>query len=180
MPEADDPMALRMDAMRRFNRFYTRRIGVLHEGLLHTTFTLTESRLLWELAHHDGLTATDLARELNLDPGYLSRLLGSFKQRGLVKPIRSKADARHLHLCLTAAGRRAFAPLDTRSRSEVGAVLERLTEPQQQQLLRAMATIENLLDDRPQPALAAERVRALMFITRFRTDLSQRLDAVQD
>ncbi len=156
MPETaapDDPLAARIEAIREFNRFYTRRIGVLHEGLLHTRFTLTESRLLWELAHRDGGTATELARELNLDPGYLSRLLSGFKQRGLVKSIRSKDDARHQHLSLSAAGRRAFAPLNTRSQADVGGLLAGLTEPRQQHLLQAMATIETLLGDAPrQPA----------------------------
>jgi DNA-binding MarR family transcriptional regulator/GNAT superfamily N-acetyltransferase len=136
----------RIDTVRRFNRFYTRRIGVLHEGLLDTSFTLTESRLLWELAHHDRLTATDLARALDLDAGYLSRLLAGFRARGLIRSARSTQDARQQHLSLTAAGRRAFAPLDQRSRTEVGALLAPLAEAQQQQLLASMAGIERLLD----------------------------------
>jgi DNA-binding MarR family transcriptional regulator/GNAT superfamily N-acetyltransferase len=144
MPETAAPPT-RVDLIRGFNRFYTRRIGVLHEGLLHTKFTLTESRLLWELAHHDGQTATALSRELDLDAGYLSRLLRSFKERGLIKATRGKHDARHQHLSLTAAGRRAFAPLDTRSQADVTALLATLTEPQQQQLVQAMARIEQLL-----------------------------------
>jgi DNA-binding MarR family transcriptional regulator/GNAT superfamily N-acetyltransferase len=138
--------AARIEAVREFNRFYTRRIGVLHEGLLDTRFTLTESRLLWELAHKGGCTATELVRELKLDPGYLSRLLSGFKQRGLIKSQRSKEDARQLCLSLSAAGRRAFAPLNTRSQTDVADLLARLAEPQQQQLLQAMATLEKLLD----------------------------------
>jgi DNA-binding MarR family transcriptional regulator/GNAT superfamily N-acetyltransferase len=141
------PDTTRIEATRRFNRFYTRRIGVLHEGLLHTKFSLTESRLLWELAHHDHLTATEFARALDLDAGYLSRLLSGFTERGLIRRTRSKEDARHQHLSLTAAGRRAFAPLDARSRAQVGGLLAELTETQQQQLLQAMATIEQLLGD---------------------------------
>ena len=137
----------RIEAVRRFNRFYTHRIGVLHEGLLDTKFTLTESRLLWELAHHERSTATELARALDLDPGYLSRLLGGFGERGLIKRTRSKEDARHQHLSLSARGRRAFEPLDTRSRAEIGALLAALTEAQQQQLLHAMADIGQLLGD---------------------------------
>jgi DNA-binding MarR family transcriptional regulator/GNAT superfamily N-acetyltransferase len=150
MPVADttEPASpARVEAVREFNRFYTRRIGVLREGLLDTRFTLTESRLLWELAHHQGLTATDLARELKLDPGYLSRLLSGFKQRGLVKSSRSPDDARQVCLSLSAAGRRAFAPLNTRSQADVADLLARLTEPQQQQLLQAMARLEKLLGD---------------------------------
>jgi len=146
MPDAI-PVPERIETIREFNRFYTRRIGVLHEGLLNTRFTLTESRLLWELAHRDDLTATQLARELELDPGYLSRLLRSFKERGLIKSKRSADDARNQHLNLSAAGRRAFAPLDERSRADVGALLAHLAETQQQQLLEAMARIEQLLGE---------------------------------
>ncbi len=137
----------RVETIREFNRFYTRRIGVLHEGLLHTKFTLTESRLLWELAHHSGKTATELSRELGLDAGYMSRLLRGLKERGLLKTTRGAADARHQHLSLTAAGRRAFAPLNTRSQAEVRALLSALTELQQQQFLQAMSQIEKLLGD---------------------------------
>ena len=146
---ADTAAAQRIESLRRFNRFYTRRIGALHEGLLHTAFSLTESRLLWELAHRGSTTAVELARELELDAGYLSRLLRGFKQRGLVKSLRSKEDGRHLLLTLSAAGRKAFAPLDERSRSEVGALLQALSEPQQQQLLASMSTVERLLGDAP-------------------------------
>ncbi|MEO8152400.1 MAG: MarR family winged helix-turn-helix transcriptional regulator, partial [Rhizobacter sp.] len=109
----------RIETVRAFNRFYTRRIGVLHEGLLDSPFTLAESRLLWELAHHDSPTATDLARALDLDAGYLSRLLRGLKERGLIKSTRSSSDVRYMHLSLTAAGRKAFAPLHTRSREQV-------------------------------------------------------------
>jgi len=147
--QTDSTQARRIEALREFNRFYTRRIGVLHEGLLHTPFSLTESRLLWELAHRGSTTAAELARELDLDAGYLSRLLRGFKQRGLLKTVRSKDDARHLLLTLTAGGRKAFAPLDERSRSEVGALLAALPEPRQQQLLQALTTAQRLLGDTP-------------------------------
>jgi len=152
MPTPASPLPDRVEWVRAFNRFYTRRIGVLHEGLLHTPFTLTESRLLWELAHRDTTTATELAHALDLDAGYLSRLLRSFKERGLVKSARSTDDGRHLHLSLTAAGRRAFAPLNTRSRHEVSTLLDTLPEPQQQQLLHALGVVTRLLDDTPQRA----------------------------
>jgi DNA-binding MarR family transcriptional regulator/GNAT superfamily N-acetyltransferase len=135
----------RIAAVRAFNRFYTRRIGVLQEGLLRTRFTLTESRLLWELAHRDATTATELGRELDLDPGYLSRLLRGFKERGLVRTARSKDDARRVHLSLTQAGRRALAPLDRRSQQEAGRLIEALSESEQQSLLQAMRTIGHLL-----------------------------------
>lgn len=135
----------RIASVREFNRFYTRRIGVLQEGLLATDFTLTESRLLWELAHHDGVTAAALARELDLDPGYLSRLLRGLKERGLVGSRRAPDDGRRWLLGLTAAGRRAFSPLNRRSQKQVGALLGTLPEPQQQRLVGAMHTIEHLL-----------------------------------
>jgi DNA-binding MarR family transcriptional regulator/predicted N-acetyltransferase YhbS len=144
-----DPIASRTAAVRRFNRFYTRRIGVLQESPAKTPFSLTESRLLWELAHRGPTTAAELARDLDLDPGYLSRLLRGFKDRKLVRVERSTSDARHLHLTLTAAGRRAFAPLDRQSEADVAALLAVLPDAQQQGLLRAMAEIETLLGERP-------------------------------
>ena len=148
-PAAD---ARRIETVRRFNRFYTRRIGVLNEGLLHSPFTLTESRLLWELAHRPegrGITARELAGLLDIDAGYLSRLLRGFKERGLVKATRSKLDGRHQLLTLTAAGRRAFTPLDKRSQQEVAALLGTLDDGRQQHLLHALGTVERLLDDAP-------------------------------
>ncbi|HWI10369.1 MAG TPA: helix-turn-helix domain-containing GNAT family N-acetyltransferase [Burkholderiaceae bacterium] len=152
-------METRIATIRRFNRFYTGRIGVLHEGLLDSSFTLTESRLLWELAHRERLTASELARTLDLDPGYLSRLLSGFKARGLIKRTRSKNDARHQHLSLTAAGKRAFAPLDARSQAEVSTLLAPLQEVQQQQLLASMTSIERLLGA-PVPRAAPFELRA--------------------
>jgi DNA-binding MarR family transcriptional regulator/GNAT superfamily N-acetyltransferase len=142
----------RIAALREFNRFYTRRIGVLREGLLDTKFTLAESRLLWELAHTGETTASALARTLDLDAGYLSRLLRSFRQRGLLKASRSSTDARQTQLSISAAGRRAFAPLDRRSQQQVAALLAPLGEAQQQQLLAAMAQIESLLGARTKSA----------------------------
>ena len=140
--------AERIAALRQFNRFYTRRIGVLREGLLDTRFSLAESRLLWELAHTGQTTATELAATLDLDAGYLSRLLRGFKERGLVKARRSASDARQTQLSITAAGRRAFAPLDRRSQAEVAALLGPLSDAQQRELLAAMARIEALLGAR--------------------------------
>ena len=132
-------------AVRRFNRFYTRHIGVLQEGLAETRFSLAESRLLWEFAHRDRTTAAELARDLGLDPGYLSRLLRGLKEGKLIKGVRSEADARHLHLSLTAAGKRAFAPLDKHSEEGVAALLAPLRESDRTTLLAAMRTIEQLL-----------------------------------
>ena len=158
---ADAPDPARIEAVRRFNRFYTRRIGVLDDGLLDSPFSLAEARLLWELAQADArLTASRLARELDLDPGYLSRLLRRLKDRGLVRAGRSKEDARVQWLSLSPAGQRAFAPLDARSREQVGALLAGLGEPRQQALLDAMALIEDALSESPREA-APITLRAL-------------------
>ncbi|HEX7682712.1 MAG TPA: bifunctional helix-turn-helix transcriptional regulator/GNAT family N-acetyltransferase [Trinickia sp.] len=138
----------RAEAVRRFNRFYTRQIGVLHEHLLGSEFSLTEVRVLYELAHRDGLTASDLCRELGLNAGYVSRIIAGFEKSGLVSKTRSAADARVAQLRLTDEGRGAFRPLNDASRREVGAMLERLAAPAQHQLIDAMAQIEALLGAR--------------------------------
>jgi DNA-binding MarR family transcriptional regulator/GNAT superfamily N-acetyltransferase len=153
MPRMETLPDSRTAAIRRFNRFYTRRIGVLHEKLADTRFSLTESRLLWELAHRGRTTAAELARDLDLDPGYLSRLLRALKEQKLIRSERSASDARHLHLSLSAAGRRAFAPLDRQSEADVAALLAALPEGEQQSLLRAMAEIELLLGERQRAAV---------------------------
>ncbi len=145
MPEPTDS---RTAAIRRFNRFYTRRTGVLHEKLADTRFSLTESRLLWELAHRGRTTAAELARDLDLDPGYLSRLLRALKDQKLITSERSASDARHLHLGLSAAGRRAFAPLDRQSEAEAAALLAGLPDAEQRRLVEAAAAIESILGER--------------------------------
>lgn len=149
MADPDSALPARIEAVRAFNRFYTRRIGVLHEGLLQSKFTLTETRLLWEFAHCESTTASALARELELDAGYLSRLLRGLRERGLIRSERSKEDARHVRLRLSAAGKRAFAPLDARSRDDVAAMLGALGEDQRRRLLQAIGTIHQLLDGTP-------------------------------
>jgi DNA-binding MarR family transcriptional regulator/N-acetylglutamate synthase-like GNAT family acetyltransferase len=146
----------RVAAVRRFNRFFTRRIGVLREGLLDTPFSLTEARVLYELAHRAAPTAAELGRALELDPGYLSRILRGFAAQGLVAREPSPGDARQRRLRLTEAGRAAFAPLDRRSEAEIGAMLAPLAAPGQARLVAAMATIERLLGgapERPSPCL---------------------------
>lgn len=135
-------------AVRRFNRFYTRQIGVLQEGLLASPFSLTEVRVLYELAHRARPTAGVLARELGLDAGYLSRILAGFRNQGLVRKARSEADGRQSVLSLTAKGKKTFAPLERRSDEEVGAMLGRLTAGGQKKLVTAMAAMEELLGDR--------------------------------
>lgn len=139
----------RVAAARRFNRFYTRTIGVLHEGAYDSPFSLTEVRVLYELAHRDQPTATELGRELGLDAGYLSRILRGFEKHGLVVKTRSPADGRQSHLALTAQGRRVFAPLNARSHDEVAALLGRLSPVAQTRVIDAMQTIERLLVARP-------------------------------
>ncbi len=132
--------------MRRFNRFFTRRIGVLREGSLHSPYSLAEARVLFEIAHRDELTASDLWRELGLDPGYLSRILGRLEQSGLIGKARSETDGRRRLLSLTPEGKDAFSLLDNRSREEVAEMLGELSEGGQRRLLGAMRTIESILD----------------------------------
>ena len=141
----------RIEAARRFNRFYTRAIGVLHEGLLGSQFSLTEVRVLFELAHAEAPTANALSAELRLDPGYLSRILGDFEKRGLVCRTPSAADRRRNLLSLTAQGKEAFAVLDERARKELRAMVDRLSDAEQGRLIEAMETIESLLGGRSGP-----------------------------
>src|SRR5919202_1976860 len=136
----------RIDAVRRFNRFFTRQIGVLREGLLHSPYSLTEARILFEIAQRDDLTASDLSRELGLDPGYLSRILGRLEEQGLIDKVRSETDGRQRLLSLTPDGKGAFSLLDERSRDEVAEMLGDLSEGDQRRLLEAMQTIESVLD----------------------------------
>ena len=135
----------RADAVRSFNRFYTRRIGVLQEKLLHGPFSLAETRVLYELAHREGPTASELSEDLGLDPAYLSRMLRAFERRGLVKRRRSALDGRSSLLALTPAGKRALSPLEERARQEISALLRNLSGRQQRTLLDSMKSIEELL-----------------------------------
>ncbi|MDB5363107.1 MAG: MarR family transcriptional regulator [Rhodospirillales bacterium] len=139
-------LAERIGAVRRFNRFYTRQIGVLREGLLASPFSLAESRVLYELAHRVDATATDLGRDLGLDAGYLSRMLRSFETQGFVERRRSPQDGRQSYLALTDAGQAAFAPLNERSSAEVAAMLAKLDLRAQVRLSGAMAEIEAILN----------------------------------
>jgi DNA-binding MarR family transcriptional regulator/GNAT superfamily N-acetyltransferase len=138
----------RIDAVRRFNRFFTRRIGVLREGLLHTPYSLTEARVLFEIANRERATASDFSRDLGLDPGYLSRILSGLERRGLIEKAPSETDARRRILSLTAEGLEAFSELDARSREEIAQLLGELSEEEQLRLLAAMGTIESVLDKR--------------------------------
>jgi DNA-binding MarR family transcriptional regulator/ribosomal protein S18 acetylase RimI-like enzyme len=138
----------RIAAVRRFSRFYTRRIGVLGERLLDSPFSLTAGRVLYELAQSSDTahpTAAVLAAKLDLDQGYLSRILRGFTERGLIAKGAHAADGRQKPLELTAKGRRAFAPLDARSRAQVEAMLSLLAPAEQERLVEAMLTVEELL-----------------------------------
>jgi DNA-binding MarR family transcriptional regulator/GNAT superfamily N-acetyltransferase len=133
-------------AVRAFNRFYTRKLGVLDQHLMRSPFSLSEARVLYELAHRDDLAAKDLGGELGLDPGYLSRILQKLDDSGLIarKPLPS--DRRQVRLSLTAKGRQAFAKLDRSSHDEVAAMLDRLGDGERAALVHAMATIEKTLE----------------------------------
>jgi DNA-binding MarR family transcriptional regulator/GNAT superfamily N-acetyltransferase len=133
--------------VRSFNRFYTRQIGVLQEGLLRSPFSLTEVRVLYELAHRSRLTARALCGELGLDPGYLSRTLRAFERRRLIVREPSRADGRQSLLTLTSKGRRVFAPLESRSNEQVAGMLAKLSLPQRKRLVDAMHVVEDLLGD---------------------------------
>lgn len=136
----------RVAAVRAFNRFFTRQIGVLREGLLHSEFTLTEMRVLYELAHHGDQPSAALCRDLGLDRGYLSRIVARFESAGMVRKVPSATDGRSRLLQLTAQGRAVYEPLDRRSRDEVGDMLSRFGEADQLRMLAAMGTIRELLD----------------------------------
>ena len=118
------PMDDHISAVRRFNRFYTRQIGLLDESLLQSEFSLTEVRVLFELAHRDGLTASDLGRDLDVDPGYLSRLLAKLEARGLLKRSPLEDDGRRVMLAQTATGREAFATQDQAAWDKISGILE--------------------------------------------------------
>jgi DNA-binding MarR family transcriptional regulator/GNAT superfamily N-acetyltransferase len=135
----------RIAAVRAFNRFYTRKLGVLDQHLSKSPFSLSEARVLYELAHHEELAAKEIGTELGLDPGYLSRIVQSFDESGLIarKPLAS--DRRQYQLSLTAKGRQAFARLNKNSQDDVAAMLAPLTPDDGRRLTEAMATIEELL-----------------------------------
>jgi DNA-binding MarR family transcriptional regulator/GNAT superfamily N-acetyltransferase len=139
----------RVAAMRRFSRFYTRRLGVLDDRFLDSPFSLAEARVLYELTQRDRPTATEVGAALDLDPGYLSRILRGFAERGLVTKTPAPEDRRQSRLALTAKGRKAFAPLERRSHDDVAVMLGALAEADQERVLAAMGTIERLIGEPP-------------------------------
>lgn len=138
--------ASKIAAVRRFNRFYTREVGLLRKNFLDSAWSLGEMRVLFEIAHKEGLTAKDVGQALDLDAAYLSRLLRMFEAKGLVSRTRSKVDARESHLKLTAKGSSAFAALDKKQAESTSAMLGRLKATDQARLVDAMGTIETLLN----------------------------------
>ena len=139
------PFEERIAAVRRFSRFYTRQLGLLQESLAHTRFSLTEARVLYELAHRETATASELAADLDLDHGYLSRIFRRFGDEGLLKKVRAANDGRQSVISITAKGRKAFAPLNKGSHDQVAAMLEKLSVAEQQRIVGAMTTVESLL-----------------------------------
>lgn len=151
-----------VESVRAFNRFYTKRIGLLREGLLDTPFSLTQARVLFEIGRNPGTRSATLAADLGLDPGYLSRLLQTFERRQLIKRSKSREDRRVFHLTFTAKGRDEFQCLDSRSREEIAEMLESLDDSRQRRLLESMTAIRSLLD-RPEgeaPVVALRTHRA--------------------
>jgi DNA-binding MarR family transcriptional regulator/predicted GNAT family acetyltransferase len=156
----------RVAAMRHFSRFYTRRLGVLDDRFLDSPFSLAEARVLYELTQRDRPTATALCASLDLDPGYLSRILRGFAERGLITKTPAPEDRRQSRLALTPKGRKAFAPLERRSHDDVATMLGALTDVEQERVVAAMDTIERLLGeparevDAAQPAYVLRPPRA--------------------
>jgi DNA-binding MarR family transcriptional regulator/GNAT superfamily N-acetyltransferase len=136
----------RVEEVRAYNRFYTRKIGILGEGLYKSPFTLSEVRVLYEIAHRNRPTATELGKELGLDAGYLSRIIQGFEERGLIERTPSESDRRQYHVSLSRQGQKAFAPLEKTSNDEVAAMLRKLSPAEQTRMVQAMHTIEEVLD----------------------------------
>jgi DNA-binding MarR family transcriptional regulator/GNAT superfamily N-acetyltransferase len=149
----DPDMEQGIAAVRRFNRFYTQRIGVLQEGWLESPFSLTQARVLYELTRRGETTAAELARELGVDAGYLSRILRDFEAQGLIARRASASDGRQSLLSITARGRRTFAPVEAHSNEEVRAMLAGLPGDSRRRLTGAMGTIEAVLGSPAAPAV---------------------------
>ncbi|HLL27934.1 MAG TPA: helix-turn-helix domain-containing GNAT family N-acetyltransferase [Xanthobacteraceae bacterium] len=152
----------RIAVLRRFNRFYTRKLGVLSEHFLQSPFSLAEARVLYELAHEKKATAKEIGGALGLDAGYLSRILDRFSRARLIAREASAADGRQSFISLTAKGKEAFAPLDRRSREEIAMMLRALSAREQQRLVRAVETIGTLLDGKheSEPEVSLRQAKA--------------------
>ena len=162
MPQRSRPLQTPepLAAVRRFNRFYTRQIGLLEEGLLDSEFSLTQGRILFEMAQRAQTTAVELCKDLGLDAGYLSRILGGFQKGGLIEKTESPNDARQTLLSLTKKGRKAFEPLNARSNEQVANMMGKLAPVKQAELVQAMRSIEFILSperERPSYLLRSHR-----------------------
>jgi DNA-binding MarR family transcriptional regulator/GNAT superfamily N-acetyltransferase len=144
-PYSAHPSEDQIAAVRAFTRFYTRKLGVLDQHLLNSPFSLSEARVLYELAHRDDLAAKEIGPELGLDPGYLSRIVQKFDESGLITRKALASDRRQYRLSLTAKGRQAFAKLDRSSHDDIAAMLAQLGDAERASLVGAMATIERTL-----------------------------------
>jgi DNA-binding MarR family transcriptional regulator/GNAT superfamily N-acetyltransferase len=138
----------RIAAVRHFNRFYTRQIGVLRKTFLDSPYSLGEARILYEISSRRSPTASQIARTLGLDAGYLSRVLHNFEKRGLIERRASRKDARQSHLALSVHGKKSFAPIESRSQQSAGDMLAKLPPADRGRLIAAMDAIETLLDGR--------------------------------
>lgn len=147
---AGSTLSSRIEAVRRFSRFYTRRIGVLEETLLHSPFSLPEGRLVYEIANRDRPTAQELCRDLSLDPGYVSRLLQELEKRGCVERTRSEVDKRQTELTLTAKGQRQWGAMNEQSRQDIANLLADLPVARQERLVKALETVEQMLEEPPE------------------------------
>ena len=136
----------RVAQVRQFNRFYTRQIGALNREFLDSEFSLTDVRVLYELRHHDRLTASVLGQTLALDAAYLSRILREFERKGLLVKSPSKADRRETHLRLSATGRKVFDAIEARQQVAVADMLRALAGDEQRHIVESMQRIERLLD----------------------------------
>lgn len=165
-----DPELETIEAVRRFNRFYTRQLGLLDEGLLDSPYPLTEVRVLYEIGQRDDHTAADLVRTLGIDAGYLSRILKKFERRGWMERRVSEQDARRMLLRITDAGSRALEPLDRASRQQVGTMLAPLSPHDRKRLLGAMQTVEALVGEgagaKPPYTLRRHRIGDLSWVAR--------------
>jgi DNA-binding MarR family transcriptional regulator/GNAT superfamily N-acetyltransferase len=152
MPVLAEHDAQRVAAVRRFNRFYTQQLGVLRANWLDSPFSLTEARVLYELQQRGSATATEIGRELDLDAGYLSRIVRRFQKLGLIRKETSADDARRSFLSLTASGRTAYAPLESRAKRDVRTMLDRLSDPERDHLVTAMRAVERMVAPEPKAA----------------------------
>jgi DNA-binding MarR family transcriptional regulator len=163
--------ANQIETVRAFNRFYTNQIGLLREGLLNSPFSLSEARVLFEIAHHAETTASELANELGMDPGYMSRIVKSLERSDLVQRAAASPDRRQRIISLTEAGHDAFADLNARSRNQFQFMLASLDQDQRDTLVGAMNTIQTILGTEPPPRARAYILRALPRRVRLGRDL---------